>query len=74
MLIHPDDHRYPKPASKAARVAGAAWWGLVSRPGEKMADVARRLGVTSAEVSAIKHGQTPVPADGPLATPAPEGE
>lgn len=67
MLIHPDDPRYPTPVSMEARAAGATWWGQVSRPGEKMIDVARRLGVTSAEVSAIKHGEKPVPVDGPLA-------
>ncbi len=47
-----------------ARAKGHAWYDSVCREGELMLDVAARLGMTVAQVSAIRQGRAPIPREG----------
>ena len=61
MIIEPQDQRYPRLVSKSQEEAGKAWWIRVSSPGDRVIDVARRLGIPSAQVSAYRHGRLAPP-------------
>lgn len=55
MLLDKDDPRC-RPLPAADVEAGRAWWDAVSRQAETIFEVAQRLEMGSAEVSAIKRG------------------
>lgn len=62
----PFDPKYPRfttPAPPENRAAGEAWYRSVAEPNEVMFEVAKRLGMTWAQVSAIRHGREPIPTD-----------
>lgn len=60
MLLDPNDTRC-RPLEAEHIEAGRAWWEAVSFPGETIFEVAQRLGMGSAEVSAIRRGSKAPP-------------
>ncbi len=63
MLLDPEDPRC-RPLAAEHVEAGRAWWDAVSLSGETIFEVAQRLGMGSAEVSAIKRGAKAPPRSG----------
>ncbi len=61
--IEPKYPRFTTPAPAKNRAAGEAWYRSVAEPNEVMFEVAKRLGMTSAQVSAIRQGRKPIPTD-----------